>query len=156
MLLMNENAFRKFKTPASKRWQKFLNPTQMNLHIQRQLPYLGFIFSCSYFTFPPKFALASPPWGQAQPSWNFNTVCRRVTVRNSSSITFFGNLTYFTLVLGHQTFHARCVASTLSRHNQYLCGSVGADVWFYRAGILASSTQTKFPFTRNCIIWFCT
>ena len=32
-------------------------------------------------TFPPKFALASPPWKQARSNWNFNAMCRMITIR---------------------------------------------------------------------------
>ena len=54
-------------------------------------------FLSSYFTFSPKFALIPPRSKQARSTWNFNTKCRMVTV---CGWLLFGNVTYFTGVLG--------------------------------------------------------
>jgi len=54
---------------------------------------IGLVYLLSFFAFhfPPKFALASPPW-KKQASWDWNLVYRTVSV---GSRLFFGNLTYF-------------------------------------------------------------
>ena len=41
---------------------------------------LSFCLLSTCSTFPPKFALASSPWKEVWWTWNFNTVCRMVTI----------------------------------------------------------------------------
>ena len=84
-----------------------------------------FLFLSPYFTFLPKFALASLPWKQAPSNWNINTVCRMVS--NSCRLLF--------VVLGHKTFHA-----TANMRYIGVCSSADIDVWFLGTGFLHLQT----------------
>jgi len=50
---------------------------------------------------PPKFIPTSLPWKQVQLRWNFNTVCRMVSIHIPA---FFGNLTYDHKITALQNF----------------------------------------------------
>jgi len=54
--------------------------------------YSLFVLYSSYSGFLPKFALVTPRWKRARSNWNFNTVCRMVSIRARAFL--FGNLTY--------------------------------------------------------------
>ena len=72
-----------------KRWCRKISASET----QTLYCYWGFDILSSYSTFPPKFALASPPWKQARLTWNFDSMCS--TSQFVVGI-IFRNLTYVT------------------------------------------------------------